>query len=102
MIENKWVKILRDFQIQTDKLLIANQPDTVVVDKHQRTAVVVDVAILRDGNIRKKEHEKLEKEGEVRQNVGFEGSSGTNCDWGTGSCNPQAGLMVPAHTRKNI
>ena len=61
VIENKCVKILSDFQIQTDKLVMANQPDTVVVDKHQRTAVVVDVAILRDGNIRKKEHEKLKK-----------------------------------------
>ena len=60
MIENERVKILLDFQIQTDKLVMANQPDVVVVDKHQRTAVVVDVAVPRDGNIRQKEHEKLE------------------------------------------
>ena len=33
----------------------------MVVDKHHRTAVVVDVAIPSNGNIRKKEHEKLEK-----------------------------------------
>lgn len=36
--------------------------DIVVVDKHQRTAVVIDVAIhLSKSNIREKEHEKLEK-----------------------------------------
>uniref|UniRef100_A0A672HX89 C-type lectin domain-containing protein n=1 Tax=Salarias fasciatus TaxID=181472 RepID=A0A672HX89_SALFA len=37
-----------------------NQPD-IVVDKQQKTAVVIDVAIPSDGNIRKKEHEKVEK-----------------------------------------
>ena len=40
---------------------MANQADIVVVDKHQRTAVMVDVAIQSDGNIIKKEHEKLKK-----------------------------------------
>ena len=34
---------------------MANQPDMAMVDEHQRTAVVVDVVIPRDGNIRKKE-----------------------------------------------
>ena len=61
MIENKRVKILWDFEIQADKLVMANQPDTLVVDKHQRTAVVVNVAILTDSNIRKREHKKHEK-----------------------------------------
>lgn len=51
---------LWDFQIQTDKMVMANQPNIVVVDKQQKTAVVVDVAIPSDSNIKKKEHEKLE------------------------------------------
>ena len=33
-----------DFQVQTDKMVVANQPDTVVVDK-KKEMVVVDVAI---------------------------------------------------------
>ena len=33
----------------------------VVVDKRQRTAAGVDVTILSDRNIRKKEHQKLDK-----------------------------------------
>ena len=76
MIGNEQVKILLDFQIQTDKLVMNNQPD-IVVDEHQRTAVVVNEAIPRDGNIRKKEQEKK-------------------------SCNLQDGLVAPADTRNNI
>ena len=40
--------------------MMANQPNIVVVDKYQKTAMVVDVAIC-DRNIRKEEYEKLEK-----------------------------------------
>ena len=40
---------------------MANQPNTVVVDKKDTKAVVVDVRILSDSNIRKKEHKKLNK-----------------------------------------
>ncbi|TWW80141.1 hypothetical protein D4764_10G0011710 [Takifugu flavidus] len=42
-------------------MVVANQPDVVVIDKHQKTVVLIDVAIPSDSNIRKKEHEKLEK-----------------------------------------
>ena len=54
-------KILWDFHIQTDKMVVVSRPDIVVVDKSEKTAVVLDVAIPSDNNIRKKEHEKLEK-----------------------------------------
>ncbi|XP_015256200.1 PREDICTED: programmed cell death 1 ligand 1-like [Cyprinodon variegatus] len=40
---------------------MANQPDIVLIDKQQKKAVVIDVAIPSDSNIKKKEHEKLEK-----------------------------------------
>ena len=40
---------------------MANQPDIVVVDKERKRAVVIDVAIPADANIRKKEHKKVEK-----------------------------------------
>ncbi|TWW73505.1 Kin of IRRE-like protein 1 [Takifugu flavidus] len=46
-----------------------NQPDVVVVDKHQKTVVVIDVAIPSDSNIRKKEHEKLEKYQGLKENI---------------------------------
>lgn len=34
----------------------------VIVDKEQKTAVVIDVAILPDSNIGKKEHKKMENQ----------------------------------------
>ncbi len=57
----KNAKILWDFQIQTDKMLVANQMDIVVVDRQWKKAAVMDVAIPSDSNIKKKEHEKLKK-----------------------------------------
>ncbi|KAK7895269.1 hypothetical protein WMY93_020594 [Mugilogobius chulae] len=69
VVENDRAKILWDFQIQTDRMVM-NQPDiVVVVDKEQRRAVVVDVAIPSDGNIRRKEHEKLEKYQGLREEL---------------------------------
>lgn len=38
-------KIMWDCQIQTAKLVMANQPYIIVVDKQRKTAVVIDVAI---------------------------------------------------------
>ncbi|KAF7661452.1 hypothetical protein LDENG_00261530 [Lucifuga dentata] len=60
VIENGRAKILWDFKFQTDKQVQTNLPD-MVVNKEQKRAVVIDVAILSDGNIREKEHEKREK-----------------------------------------
>ena len=77
MIEDEQVKILWDFQIQTDKQVMADQPDIVVVD----------VAISSDGNIRKKEHEKLERR--AGKNVDCEGSSGASCDPLLGAVTPE-------------
>ncbi|XP_051911362.1 uncharacterized protein LOC127593748 [Hippocampus zosterae] len=69
VVENNRAKILWDFLIQTDKMVMANQPDIVIIDKGQRKAVVVDVAVPSDGNIRKKEHEKLEKYQGLREEL---------------------------------
>ena len=60
MVENDQAKILWDFQVQTNKLMMANQPDFVVVNKLQKEAVVIGV-VPSDSNIKKKKHEKLEK-----------------------------------------
>lgn len=42
VVENDQAKILWDFQIKTDKMLMANKPDTVVVEKLQKKAVLID------------------------------------------------------------
>lgn len=61
MVENEQAKILWDFQIRTYKMVVTDQPDIVVVVIQQKKAVVKDVEILSDSNIRKKEQEKLKK-----------------------------------------
>lgn len=45
----------------SDKQLLANEPDAVVVDKAQKRSLAIDVAIPADSNFRNKEHEKMEK-----------------------------------------
>ncbi len=61
VVENDRAKILWDFHIPTDKVVMANQADIVLIDKQQKTTVVKDVAIPSDSNIRKKEHKKTQK-----------------------------------------
>lgn len=51
------VTVLRDFQFQTDKQLLAKHLDTVVTDKEQKTPLI-DVA---ERNIRRNKDEKTEK-----------------------------------------
>lgn len=51
MVENDQAKILWDFQMQTDKMIMANQLNIVIIDKQQKTASVTD-AIPKDENIR--------------------------------------------------
>ena len=61
MIENDRAKIPWDFQIQTNKMVVSNQHDIVMVDKQDKKLGLVDVAILCDSKIRKKEHKMPEK-----------------------------------------
>lgn len=39
MVDDDWAEIQRDFQIQTDRQVMANQPDIVVVGKVEKEAV---------------------------------------------------------------
>lgn len=45
MVYNDRDKILWDLLIQMNKLVMANQPDIVLVDKQRKKAIVLDVAI---------------------------------------------------------
>lgn len=56
VVENDGAKIMRDIQIQTDKVVMASQPDQVVVDKKRKEAVI-DIAVQNDSSIRRNEHE---------------------------------------------
>jgi len=60
VIDNERTKILWGFQIQTDKRYWLTN----------KKAVVIDVAISNDSNIKKKEHEKGKKNKKTRTEVG--------------------------------
>ena len=61
VMENNKAKILWDFSIQTDKTIRANRPDLVIIDKTNKTCILIDVSIPSDRNTSLKTFEKLSK-----------------------------------------
>lgn len=61
VIENDQTKILWDFPIQTDHQLQHNKPDILILNKTQRKATILDIAVPNDSNIATKRLEKLRK-----------------------------------------
>ncbi len=59
--ETDKVKILWDFNIQTARTIEARRPDIVRVDKTNKTATIIDVAVPIDRNVDIKMDEKREK-----------------------------------------
>jgi len=59
--ENDTIKLLWDFEIQTDRRISARRPDIVLIDKTKKKAIVIDIAIPEDRNITGKEREKIDK-----------------------------------------
>lgn len=59
IVENDRVKILWNFQVQTDHHLRHIKPDIIVVDKTKNEANIIDVAIPNDYRIAQKRLEKL-------------------------------------------
>ncbi|XP_067939766.1 uncharacterized protein [Watersipora subatra] len=55
--KNDHAKTLWDFHIRTDKHVLANQSDIVVVDKENKRAAIIDIAVPNDYNIARKEKE---------------------------------------------
>ena len=54
------MKVLWDFRVHTDHLE-HNRPDTVVLEKEERTCNVIDVACPFDTRVLQKEQEKMGK-----------------------------------------
>ena len=61
VIQNNDYKILWDFPIQTDKEIIHNRPDIIVINKLNKTAQIIDIAIPSDYNVVRKRNEKITK-----------------------------------------
>ena len=59
VVENESYKILWDTTIQCDHIIAARKPDTVVVEKVNNKAIIVDIASLWNHRV----HEKVKKYG---------------------------------------
>ncbi|XP_060540560.1 vomeronasal type-2 receptor 26-like [Pantherophis guttatus] len=66
-LKNNRAEILWDLQIQADRQALANQPDTEIIEK--KTWVVIDVAMPKDSNIKKKENGTLEKDQALKEEL---------------------------------
>ena len=59
--ENENYKLLWDFPIQKDRKLDHNRPDIVIVDKQNRSCLIIDVACPSDWRVEIKQEEKINK-----------------------------------------
>ena len=57
--ETDHVKILWDFNIQTDHVIEHRRPDVVVFDKHEKMCHLIDIAVPGDSRVEAKENEKV-------------------------------------------
>lgn len=69
-VENESVKLLWDINIQCDNVIEARRPDIVIVDKKEKSCVIVDIAVPADGRVHEKEREKVEKYQDLRREIG--------------------------------
>ena len=67
--ENDVVKILWDFNIQTDRIIEHHRPDITGIDKTCRKCLIVYVAIPGDQNVAKKEFKKIDNYSELRVEI---------------------------------
>ena len=70
VVENEHVKLLWDFNIQTDKVIEARRPDLLLVNKQTMECHIIDVAIPGDARVPRKEEEKIEKYRELAFELG--------------------------------
>ncbi|XP_063544493.1 uncharacterized protein LOC134752733 [Cydia strobilella] len=58
VLENGRATLYWDRSIITDRTIVANKPDIVIIDRSQRRAVLVDITIPHDENLVKAEKDK--------------------------------------------
>ena len=55
VLENETLKILWDFEIQTDHLISARRPDQVIVNNEKKTCRIVNITVPADHRVKIKE-----------------------------------------------
>ena len=69
VVRNDRVKMLWDFNIQTDHVIQHRRPDIVVLYKTERKCHLIDIAVSGDKRIKLKEQEKIDNYSEQRWEV---------------------------------
>ena len=69
VVENEEVKILWDAMIQCDTEIKARKPDSVLVNKNERSCAIIDIAIPGDIRVSEKEKEKIERYQELKTEI---------------------------------
>ena len=69
-MENEHVKLLWDFNVQTDRTIEARRPDLILIDTIIEECKIIDVAIPGDTRVVKKEVEKIEKYRDLAIEIG--------------------------------
>ena len=69
VVDNDRVKILWDFNIQTDSMIQHRRPDIVMLYKTKRKFHLIDIAVSGNKRIELKEQEKIDNYSEQRREV---------------------------------
>ena len=67
--ENESIKVLWDFNINTDYEIEHRRPDIVVVLKPEKECLIIDIAVPGDTRIKQKEKEKIEKYQDLKREI---------------------------------
>ncbi|KAL1454809.1 hypothetical protein WDU94_008943 [Cyamophila willieti] len=69
ILENKDTVIYWDVPILTDRSIAHNRPDIIVIDKRNKSATIIDIAIPLTHNINKTEQEKINKYQDLKTEI---------------------------------
>ena len=69
VMEDNVIKLLWDVNIQCDHVIEARRPDIVIINKLDRTCIIVDIAVPGDSRISHKEKEKVEKYQDLKREI---------------------------------
>ena len=67
--ENVNGKLISDINMQCDNVIVERRPDIVIVNKMEKTAIIIDVAVPWDKRIIDKEKEKIEKYQNIKREI---------------------------------
>lgn len=69
VLENKRYKLYFDRAIHTDKTIHYNRPDITVLDKHNKTSYLIDIAVPNSHNLQSTIAEKLSKYTDLKNEI---------------------------------